>query len=336
MTIKDVLIDKTKDSDIENNNNYIDVENLTKNHNEEHDFCGLMPNDTENDDYMNLSEEEISKMESQYSKNRLMLEILNAKTPTREENIELVRAAQNGDEKAREDAFIRNGRLVLSVAHKFYTKNNDEEDLLQEGFIGLNRAIRSFDTEFGTAFSTYAMWWIRQSIGRYVANNSRTIRLPVHIYEKLLSIHRAEKELDQNNESITIEKIAEKTGLSKETCTFLLAYTDDATSLDIRIGVEEDTTLSEVVPDTKHDTEAQAIETVVSEELEKLINECLSEKEKDVIYRRFGMNGYSQHTLEEVGQVYNVTRERIRQIEDKAIKKLKNPKRIRKLRGLVD
>jgi RNA polymerase primary sigma factor len=233
-----------------------------------------------------------------------------------------------GTEKERKEAeevFIKhNLRLVISVAKKYAVTNELIQDYVQEGNIGLIRAIETFDIDKGFRFSTYAVWWIRQTILRYRDNQDSIIRRPVHVQEQLSKMRKIEREMEGIGENPTAEKIAKKMGLKKQQVEDLLKYKETGilASLDKRMGEDDDSSLGDFVESHKDPPELLAVIKDRDERIMEHINE-LEEKERGVILMRYGFLDGTPHTLEEVGEKYGVTRERIRQIEVKALKKLK-------------
>lgn len=292
-----------------------------------------------------LSEEEIAKkantsLSKSYDLTGALADtIKSAIIPTRQENIDLALKAQKGDGKALEELMIRNGRLVLKQIKQYSSLNYGfQEDLLQEGLLGIQRAVQTYDATMGCSFSTYAVPWIRQYMARYVYNTYETIRIPVHAMEEMNRIKRKIKENEQENISMTNEELAESLNMSMEKLSSHLKNMQKTKSLDeeIKVGDTKDSevTLLEAVP-AKENVELEAENTFANEMLMKVMDECLSEREKDIIRKRFGFHDGAIWTLDQIAVGYGVTRERIRQIEAKALRKLKSPKRKRELMGFV-
>ena len=292
-----------------------------------------------------LSEEEIAKkanasLSRSYDLTGALADtIKSAIIPTRQENIDLALKAQKGDGKALEELMIRNGRLVLKQIKQYSSLNYGfQEDLLQEGLLGIQRAVQTYDATMGCSFSTYAVPWIRQYMARYVYNTYETIRIPVHAMEEMNRIKRKIKENEQENISMTNEELAESLNMSMEKLSSHLKNMQKTKSLDeeIKVGDTKDSevTLLEAVP-AKENVELEAENTFANEMLMKVMDECLSEREKDIIRKRFGFHDGAIWTLDQIAAGYGVTRERIRQIEAKALRKLKSPKRKRELMGFV-
>jgi RNA polymerase primary sigma factor len=245
-----------------------------------------------------------------------------------EEEHDLAVRAAEGDLEAKKRLVEANLRLVISVAKRYNGCGMTMLDLIQEGNIGLMKAADKFDYEKGFRFSTYATWWIKQSISRAVADQSRTIRVPVHIAEMINRIRKTERELtSQLGHEPTVEDLAKALNLKEEEVKEMQSYMSDTSSLDVQVGDEEDTTIGSLIADN-HAMNPE--DSYINNSLHDMIIEIvdtLSEREAEIIKLRFGLNNGKPMTLEEVGQAYGLTRERIRQIEAKALRKLRHPAR---------
>lgn len=348
--IKQYLLEQSKKESEINEKDVIDI--ATKNHlseDEEEDLFNwiqendeiLMSGEDEEDELDEEDEEEdeedeeddsedtssqVDRKKSFDSMKAYLQEIGAVDRLTPEEEIEIGKRAAQGDPEAKEIMINANLRLVVAMARKFLNRGLSYQDLIQEGNIGLMRAVEKFDPDKGFRFSTYATWWIRQSLTRAIADQSRDIRIPVHTTEQIYKIKKIQRELFQEfNREPTPEEIAEKIpGMDAAKVTDLLSVSQDTISLESPTGDEEDSTLGDFIKDDSIKGPEDVFKSeALKDQIDKVLKE-LPEREEAIVRMRFGLDGTGTvKTLDEVGKIYGITKERVRQIENKAMRRLK-------------
>ena len=308
------------------------------------DDDGILPNEGDLDAIDEVTDEEIIEAESFADTfatddpvRMYLKEIGKVPLLTADEEVELAKRMAEGDEYARKRMTEANLRLVVSIAKRYVGRGMLFLDLIQEGNLGLIKAVEKFDYTKGYKFSTYATWWIRQAITRAIADQARTIRIPVHMVETINKTIRVSRQLLQElGHDPTAEEIAEEMGIPADKVRDILKIAQEPVSLETPIGEEEDSHLGDFIPDEDASEPSEAASfSLLREQLEEVLD-TLAPREKKVLELRFGMIDGRTRTLEEVGKEFNVTRERIRQIEAKALRKLRHPSRSKKLKDFLN
>ena len=304
----------------------------------EHNIVVVSEDETDNsNDKILLDDKDLTKDLTINDPVRMYLkEIGQIKLLQLDEEMELAKRIQDGDEEAKDILAEANLRLVVSIAKRYVGRGMLFLDLIQEGNIGLIKAVEKFDVSKGYKFSTYATWWIRQAITRAIADQARTIRVPVHMVETINKLARVQRQMTlELNREPTEDEIAEKIKIPVEKIREIYKISQDPVSLETPIGEEEESHLGDFVPDEHNmGPEEFATNELLKDEIAEVLL-TLTEREEKVIRLRFGLEDGKSRTLEEVGQMFGVTRERIRQIEAKALRKLRHPSRSRKLKDYM-
>ncbi|CDI48922.1 RNA polymerase sigma factor RpoD [Clostridium tetani] len=269
--------------------------------------------------------------------NMYLKEIGQSDLLTAEEEIDLAKRIEKGDERAKSELIKSNLRLVVSIAKKYIGRGLSFLDLVQEGNLGLMKAVDKYDYKKGYRFSTYATWWIKQAVTRSIADQSRTIRIPVHMNEVISKMIRTKKKLEQElDREPTEEEIAETAEIPIEKIKRIYNVSQDPVSLETPVGENEDTILQNFISDDRYLPEDKVTEQMLGDTLSNVLS-TLSPREERIVRLRYGLVGDGEtRTLEEIGREFNLTRERIRQIEARAIRKLRHPTRIKKLQGYFE
>ena len=317
-----------------------DITTKPVNLNEDDDFDPTLIDEEESEDLDSLTTGQYLDDVSDDSVRLYLREIGKIPLLSAEEELDLARRIVEGDKKAKDKMAEANMRLVVSIAKRYSGRGLDFLDLIQEGNTGLLRAVEKFDPDKGFKFSTYATWWIRQAITRAIADQARTIRIPVHMVETINKLLRTQRRMTQElNREPTIEELSKELDMEPEKIEYVIKIKQDISSLDAgvgRDGEDDDSVLQDFIVD--EDTvspEDSASNQLLKEQVQEILS-SLSDREQKIVRMRFGLDNGKNHTLEEVGQEFAVTRERIRQIEAKALAKLRKHKDAKKLYEYLD
>ena len=317
-----------------------DITTKPVNLNEDDDFDPTLIDEEESEDLDLLTTGQYLDDVSDDSVRLYLREIGKIPLLSSEEEMDLARRIVEGDKKAKDKMAEANMRLVVSIAKRYSGRGLDFLDLIQEGNTGLLRAVEKFDPDKGFKFSTYATWWIRQAITRAIADQARTIRIPVHMVETINKLLRTQRRMTQElNREPTIEELSKELDMEPEKIEYVIKIKQDISSLDAgvgRDGEDDDSVLQDFIVD--EDTvspEDSASNQLLKEQVQEILS-SLSDREQKIVRMRFGLDNGKNHTLEEVGQEFAVTRERIRQIEAKALAKLRKHKDAKKLYEYLD
>lgn len=317
-----------------------DITTKPTNLNEDDDFDPTLIDEEESEDLDSLTTGQYLDDVSDDSVRLYLREIGKIPLLSSEEEMDLARRIVEGDKKAKDKMAEANMRLVVSIAKRYSGRGLDFLDLIQEGNTGLLRAVEKFDPDKGFKFSTYATWWIRQAITRAIADQARTIRIPVHMVETINKLLRTQRRMTQElNREPTIEELSKELDMEPEKIEYVIKIKQDISSLDAgvgRDGEDDDSVLQDFIVD--EDTvspEDSASNQLLKEQVQEILS-SLSDREQKIVRMRFGLDNGKNHTLEEVGQEFAVTRERIRQIEAKALAKLRKHKDAKKLYEYLD
>ncbi len=317
-----------------------DIATKPVNLNEDDDFDPTLIDEEESEDLDSLTTGQYLDDVSDDSVRLYLREIGKIPLLSAEEEMDLARRIVEGDKKAKDKMAEANMRLVVSIAKRYSGRGLDFLDLIQEGNTGLLRAVEKFDPDKGFKFSTYATWWIRQAITRAIADQARTIRIPVHMVETINKLLRTQRRMTQElNREPTIEELSKELDMEPEKIEYVIKIKQDISSLDAgvgRDGEDDDSVLQDFIVD--EDTvspEDSASNQLLKEQVQEILS-SLSDREQKIVRMRFGLDNGKNHTLEEVGQEFAVTRERIRQIEAKALAKLRKHKDAKKLYEYLD